>query len=56
MALMIRAITGAVPFCTNRLVRPRLARFKALYPDIGIRLSFEDALVDLQTARVDAGI
>lgn len=46
----------AAPFFTNRLVLPRLARFKALYPDIDILLSFEDALVDLQNARVDAGI
>ena len=46
----------AAPFYTNRIVLPHLGKFRVLYPEIEVRIVFEDEVVDFATSDIDGGL
>ena len=45
-----------VPFFADRVIRPYLAEFKALYPELQLEFSYSRDYVDFSTADIDAAL
>ncbi|MDG1432263.1 MAG: LysR substrate-binding domain-containing protein [Paracoccaceae bacterium] len=46
----------AAPFYTNRIVLPNLVKFRALYPEIDVKIVFEDEVVDFAKSDIEGGL
>ena len=59
--LKSKGLTGTLKlsmagFLADRVVRPRLAEFKALYPELQLEFSYSRDIVDFSTVEIDAAV